>query len=196
MDQIKSKLIGLLLIPILSYGQEFVSVCDRTPQVRDAIMEKVGEIDDSIECSDTDLMKLMLSEIETLDLDDGGLGFFTPDIDSLKQGDFSGLSSLRYLELNHNELTSLPQGIFHSLSSLEYLNLSQNDIEALPDHIFSNLSYLQILDLRGNKLESLSEDAFYGLSSIKKILIAGNHFSFFWTYGEERRKLNEKFPLV
>ena len=39
-------LLSLFFIPLVSYGQsQFLSVCDRTPEVRDAIMEKITLMD-------------------------------------------------------------------------------------------------------------------------------------------------------
>ena len=73
----KKLLIGLFFIPLLSYGQEFVSVCDRTPQVRKVIMRNIGYIDSSIRCWDDDLIKLILPEI-------GGLKLLREGITSFK----------------------------------------------------------------------------------------------------------------
>ena len=120
MDKIKVKLLCcVLLIPILSYGQEFVSVCDRTPQVRDAIMEVVHEIDESIECSDDEVLSLILSEITALS-DPFNRRLESKEITSLKVGDFSGFTSLKVLYLNGNRLTALPQSIFSGLTSLKW----------------------------------------------------------------------------
>ena len=44
----------------------FLSVCDRTPQVKEAIMRMIAKIDPSITCSDDDLMLPILSSIKTL----------------------------------------------------------------------------------------------------------------------------------
>ena len=181
MDKIKSKLLGLLLIPIFSYGQEFVSVCDRTPQVKDAIMEIVREIDDSIECSDTDLMKLMLSEIEALDLEGGGSGLitrvFVENIASLKPGDFSGLSSLRQLDLSSNNLTTLPEGIFSGLISLNYLFLRNNNLTTLPQGLFSGLASLEEISMSENNLASLPEGLFSGLASLDTLYLYENNLT-------------------
>ena len=199
MDKIKSKLLGLLLIPILSYGQEFVSVCDRTPQVKDAIMDYFHEIDDSIECGDTDLIKLMLPEIETLDLESGG-GWFTSDIDSLKQGDFSGLSSLKRLDISSNNLTTLPQNIFSGLSSLEYLNLSDNDLTTLPQGIFSDLHGLEWLRINHNQITTLPlpYDMFSPSAFMNENAYINRDFSFYNRVDIEENPLGKrtKYNLI
>ena len=135
----------LFLTPFLSYGQ-FVSVCDRTPQIRDAIMEKIAVIDSEIECQDDDLLKLTLSEIAALELDGKFITF-------LKSGDFSGLSSLTHLYIYNNDLTSLPPGIFSGLSSLEMLYLDNNSLTSLPPDIFpAGLSRLEVVSMTNNPL--------------------------------------------
>ena len=162
----KLLLVGLFFIPFLSYGQ-FLSVCDRTPQVRDAIMKKTAQIDPSIECSDDDLMVLVVSEFELLNLEE-------EDITSLKAGDFSGLSSLRGLYLEDNEITTLPRGVFSGLSSLEDIYLSKTKLITLPEGIFSGLSSLKHLKLSENKLTTLPQDIFSGLSSLAVLYLSRN----------------------
>ena len=138
-------IISLFFMPFLSYGQ-FLSVCERTPQVRDIIMAKTALIDPSIECSDDDLMKLVLSEFEELIMVGQG-------ITSLKIGDFSGLSSLRVLSLYNNKLTTLPKGVFSELSSVTSLALSSNQLTTFPEGVFYGLSSLEIINLSNNPLD-------------------------------------------
>ena len=83
-----------------SHGQqnvalEFTPVCDRTPQVRDAIVALVPGIDD---CKDVTAAHLSL--INNLNLSE-------QNITTLKAGDFDGLSSLDSLALYKNRLSSL-----------------------------------------------------------------------------------------
>ena len=153
----KQLLIGLFFIPFLSYGQgNFLSVCDRTPRVRKAIMEKIAEVDPSIKCDDDDLLRPLLSEIRTLYLH----YFYSytrnlysgPKITSLKADDFSGLASLDHLDLSNNELSSLPEGIFSGLTSLKTLDLSNNKITTLPESHFFDLS-LRNINLHDNPLD-------------------------------------------
>ena len=162
----KLLVIGLFFIPFLSHGQ-FLSVCGRTPEVKNAIMEKIAEIDSSIECSDDDLTALVLSEIKTLE-------FIGGDITSLKAGDFSGLSSLEVLMLTGSKVSSLPEDIFSGLSSLKRLYLHNNQITSLPSGVFSDLSLVEDLYLSDNQITSLPSGVFSGLSSLERIAVYGN----------------------
>ena len=67
------------------------------PQVRDGIVAAAG-VDD---CSD--VTDAHLAAIITLNLKSKG-------IETLKNGDFDGLSALKFLNLSSNELSSLPSG--------------------------------------------------------------------------------------
>ena len=73
---------------------------DRTPEVRDAIVRAIPGVN-----SANDVTEAHLKTIISLDLND-------KSITSLKAGDFAGLSSLRTLYLNGNQLTSLPSNLF------------------------------------------------------------------------------------
>ena len=162
---LRNLLIGLFFIPLFSFGQvEFLSVCDRTPYVRAAIMEQIIKVDPSIECNDEDLTSLILSEIKTLRIHGTGMN-------SLKAGDFSGLSTLTTLDLSYNKIKSLPVGIFSRLFALTTLDLSYNKIESLSADTFSGLSALKYLDLRGNRIESLSSDPFSDLFALTHLYL-------------------------
>ena len=179
------------MIPLLSYGQEFVSVCDRTPQVKDAIMKQVYEIDENIECSDDKLIPPILSDITILNLERGGYSrieaIFGRTIYSLKEGDFSGLSSLRVLNLSDNRLSgkSLFRIPGHILAgggnllaeALEPGSITRAREKRIPESVFYGLSSLEVLDLSYNELEVLSMEIFSDLPSLKSLLITGNRLS-------------------
>ncbi len=78
-------------------------VCDRTPEVRDAILDAVLGVTDC-----TALTPAQLSAITSLIVSDA-------DLVSLKAEDFRGLTTLARLNLDNNRLPSLPTGIFSSL---------------------------------------------------------------------------------
>ena len=85
-------------------------VCDRTPQVRDALRR-------SLPCawvSDSDL-----AGVRTLDLSDTGLA-------ALRPADLSGLRNLRALDMSGNSLASLPDGVFAGLGALSEVRLQDN----------------------------------------------------------------------
>ena len=182
---IKIKLLtSLFFISLFSYGQgEFLSVCDRTPQVKEAIMRMIAKIDPSITCSDDDLMLPILSSIKTLTVisveERGVLDLFFGDwfSSSLKVGDFSGLSSLESLFLSSNQISSLSSNAFLGLSSLTHLDLQHNDISSLHANTFSGLSSLESLFLFNNQISSVPEGIFFPLTSLKTIDFSHNPMS-------------------
>ena len=136
-------------------------VCDRTPQVRDAIVAAVPDVND---CND--VTETHLAAIITLDL-------AQKNIISLKVGDFDGLLALRYIYLNFNQLTSLPAGVFDGLSTLTHLWMASNQFTTLPAGVFDGLSALRYLYLNGNQFTSLPAGVFEGLS-LEYLLLQGN----------------------
>ena len=142
----------------------FTGVCNRTPQVRDAIVAAAG-VDD---CSQ--VTEEHLAVIRTISLP-------VSNISSLKSGDFGGLSNLRTLILFRNDLSSLPSGIFDDLTSLIDLNISFNDLSSLPSGIFDDLTTLKNLDLRDNKLSSLSAGIFDELDNLESLTLINNELS-------------------
>ena len=142
----------------------FTGVCNRTPQVRDAIVAAAG-VDD---CSQ--VTEEHLAVIRTISLP-------VSNINSLKSGDFGGLSNLRTLILFRNDLSSLPSGIFDDLTSLIDLNISFNDLSSLPSGIFDDLTTLKNLDLRDNKLSSLSAGIFDELDNLESLTLINNELS-------------------
>ena len=89
------------------------SVCNRTNQVQQAVMQKSEKTD----CANITAQDL--KAIKYLDLQN-------KNITTLKSLDFQGLSYLEYLFLEDNKLNTLPEGILQELSSLEYLVLWNN----------------------------------------------------------------------
>ena len=114
----------------------FSTVCGRTPQVANAIVEAVF---DATSCDEVTAGHL--AEIRTLDLS---------GISSLKTGDFDGLTNLMSLDLSSGSLSELPTNIFADLTNLETLLLNGNDLETLPPNIFAGLTGLNMLNLSDN----------------------------------------------
>ena len=155
----------------ISYSQEqnnapeLTPVCDRTQQVRDAIVAIVPGIDDC-----RDVTSTHLSVISNLNLSN-------QEISALKVGDFDGLSALTSLSIGNNELSSLPTNIFSGLSSLTRLDLGSNKLSSLHEDIFSGLTSLNRVYLSYNNLSSLPEDIFSGLSSLQSLALGNNNLS-------------------
>ena len=157
-------MITALLLSAASQAQT-VDICDRTPQVRDAILKELGTDD----CAAVNSAR-MTTGIETLNLEQKG-------ITELQAGDFDGLTGLRELNLRDNRLTTLPDGVFDRLGSLESLNLWINQLTSLPDGVFDGLDNLRALDLSDNKLTSLPGGVFDGLSSLEYLYLHQNQLT-------------------
>ena len=129
------------------------NVCNRTAEVRDAIMDAARVS----ACGDVTADHL--SAITRLSL-------YDENIPTLKADDFSGLTNLEKLYLEKNNLSSLPADIFSDLSALEVLSLKQNNLSALGANTFSGLTALSSLDLSFSHLGSFDADLFSGLTAL------------------------------
>ena len=126
---------------------ETASLCDRTVQVRDAIVAAAG----ASSCSE--VAARQLRDITSLDLSG-------QQIAVLRDGDFDGLARLDSLDLSGNLLASLPEGIFDDLYLLRTLRLNGNVLTTLPSGIFDSLSFLEVLALEDNRFSSLTGEKF------------------------------------
>ena len=121
-------------------------VCERTPQVRDALVAAVAGASDCSEVDDDD------DNIDELAGIEGTLRLEGLDIAALKPGDFAGLSGVTRLYLNDNALSALPAGVFDGLGAVTRLRLNDNALGAgsLEDGVFEPLTGVSQLDLRQN----------------------------------------------
>lgn len=133
-------LLAAAVLPALSQAQT-VNICDRTPQVRDAILRKLGLSD----CAAVDAERLANFEI---------LNIRQKQMMILRVGDFADLTSLVALGFWDNQLANLPEGVFAGLSSLQYLGLWENQLSALPEGVFHGLTSLETLYLSSNRLSA------------------------------------------
>ena len=136
-------------------------VCDRTPEVRDALRG-------SRECWAPSVGDLTGR---------GYLNLGREGIGSLRTGDFSGLSGLQVLHLHGNGLAELPDGLFAGLGSLERLQLDGNRLAELPDGPFEGLGRLSSLDLGGNRLSSLPAGLLADAPSLSRLDLGNNRLS-------------------
>ena len=132
-------------------------ICDRTEAVRVGLVDLIDDLHPTI-ASCADVSDAHLAAIT------GSLDLRHSSIDSLKAGDFAGLTRLETLKLARNELRTLPAGVFASLGSLKDLDLWNNELETLPAGVFSGLTSLQDLDMEENELRVLPAGVFDGLS--------------------------------
>ena len=138
-------------------------ICDRTPQVRDAILAKLRDVSDCAKVTDADLYYL-----QSLDLENSG-------ITTLKSGDFEGMSRLFNIGLRRNNLGALPAGVFDDLGRLGVLYLDANHLSELPAGVFDDLTNLSYLNLGQNGLSELPAGVFDELSNLVHLYLAFNN---------------------
>ena len=147
--------ISLFVLSSTAQAQTQSGVCDRTPQVRDALVAIVGG---GVTCAD--VTPDQLGRISVLSLG-------SERIETLQSGDFAGLTSLEQLDLYDNELTALPPDIFAGLTNLRQLNLWHNDLTTLSPNVFADLTNLRVLDLDDNDFADIPPNVFAGLTNLE-----------------------------
>ena len=138
-------------------------VCERTPEVRDAIIAAVPGVH---ACEDV--------SAEHLAAITGEFSLREKGITALRAGDFEGLAAITRLNLSRNGLTSLPVSVFDGLAGLPKLTLARNALTSLPEDVFAGLASLQDLDLWQNPLTTLPVGIFAGLSNLQDLDIEEN----------------------
>ena len=93
---------------------------------------------------------------------------------TIELGALNGLTNLKLLDLNGNEISEILPGTFEKMRHLQYLLLSNNSIEHLNIDVFSGLISLILLDLRMNKLQYINPNTFVSLPNLKGLLLSYN----------------------
>ena len=179
-------LLGVLAaVPV--QAQTPLSICDRTQQVRDEILNQIG-VSDCAMVTATDLTAVTMLILESVGLTSLRADDFA-DLSELKElrltgnyqllalpsGVFSGLAKLETLDLYNNQFSrGLPAGVFSGLTKLETLNLGDNRIPELRAEVFSGLAKLETLDLGPNRLPALPAGVFSGLAKLKTLSLRDN----------------------
>ncbi len=115
-----SVIISVIDVAEMALTTTFLTVSNRTPAVRDAIVTAVPGISTA-----ENITVAHLASITSLDLRGKG-------ITVLQSGDFSGLTSLTNLNLYGNMLSRLPIGVFEGLTVLTSLRLGGNLVDPMP----------------------------------------------------------------
>ena len=104
-------------------------ICDRTPEVRDAIVAAINNVTD---CADVTAAHLAaLTEVDIRN---------NATLTTLQAGDFLGLTGLTSLVLIDTALTSLPANVFDNLTALTTLEPDTNSLTELPANVFDKLT--------------------------------------------------------
>ena len=138
-------------------------ICGRTPQVRDAILNRLSDVSQCADVTGDHLASI-----------DGELHLEKKDITSLRAGDFDGLTELRTLLLWYNQIEELPPGIFDQLTALKSLELWNNRLGELPPGIFDQLTALEQLRLSSMGLAELPPGIFDQLTALEKLNLWDN----------------------
>ena len=138
-------------------------VCDRTAEVRSAILDALTDRSACAEVTDADLRGIT-----------GTLDLSSESLTAVQARDFRGLGGLEVLRLNHNSLAALPEDLFDGLTGLEELYLNNNSLTAVPADVFDGLTDLTTLALSNNSLTALPEDVFDGLTSLTTLRLNNN----------------------
>ena len=146
-------------------SSDFLSVCDRTPQVRDAIVTALGATD----CGSVTEQNLS-NLTNRLEIN----GSSESSILALKVGDFSGLSELRRLSLINNSLTTLDNNVFVGMSKLKALEVSGSNISDIHAGAFGGLDSLSALSLEDNNITSLRDNTFKPLTKLRILWLNRN----------------------
>ena len=150
-------------------------VCDRTPEVADAILSASGQ------ASCAAIESKHLTDISSLYIAGYRNGV---SVTRLRTGDFGGLAALRDLTIDnpgskqagHTGLTALPTGIFAELHNLVELSLGSHSLTQLPAGTFNDLGALERLNLRENSFSSLSANMFAGLTALEGLDLSGSRW--------------------
>ena len=178
----------LLAAVVLPAQAQTIDICDRTAQVRDAILRALDADDCAVVDSDgvagvgrLNLRRTRLTALQSGDFDGlTGLQYLNLDdnrLATLPAGVFDGLNSLQELMLSGNRLTTLPDGVFDRLTRLQDLSLSGNQLTTLPDGVFDRLTRLQDLDLQHSRFATLPDGVFDGLTSLQRLGLSGDQLT-------------------
>ena len=159
-------------------------VCDRTPQVRDALARNLPNCTSPDDQYLSGVRGLNLDPTRALTIHDGKEGRFGPmyrqhlpacvapvdSVDSLRPVyGFPVVRCSNRIDPPQHPAVNSPEFLGHSTGS--------EALTALRVHDFHGLSRLRYLSLRRNRLSTLPEDVFLGLDSLEQLILEGNQFA-------------------
>jgi len=174
---------AILFLVIGTFGREpaaatFLPICDRTPPVRDFIVQAVKKACGEITEPD-------LATIKRVAVPHRGIKEF-------KVGDFSGLPALEILNILGNPYTELPEGLLAGLNNLKTLVIFGTELKHLPADFLDGMEYLENLHIFDNPFKTISESVFVRLASFRHLKVLD--FSDSLNLAEKAR-LRQLFPV-
>lgn len=167
-------LILILTISNLLQADDFVSVCDRTPGVREGIRSQVAALSWRPEFI-PDCSKITAADLEKVNyliLGEAGLTQIT-------SSDFQGLNNLEDLILSGNKLRDLDPGVFSHLKKLKILSLHNNQFTLINPKALAGLIHLTTISLSHNPLIRIDVNIFGETPSLKFIALANTRIQKF-----------------
>ena len=155
--------IAIPSVAVTVSDNDTAGICQRTPAVIAAILNKISSVSDCANVTDTHLAAIT-----------GGLPLSNRNVTALAAGDFAGLGALTTLRLHDNALTTLPDGVFAGLDALTTLRLHDNALTTLPDGVFAGLDALTTLRLHDNALTTLPDGVFAPLTALTTLNLYNN----------------------
>ncbi|XP_026574730.1 leucine-rich repeat transmembrane neuronal protein 1 [Pseudonaja textilis] len=107
-----------------------------------------------------------------------GLSLRYNSLSELRDGQFTGLTQLTWLYLDHNHLYSIEAHAFQKLRRVKELTLSSNKITQLSNSTFRPMPNLRSVDLSYNNLQALEPDLFHGLRKLTTLHMRSNALKF------------------
>ena len=157
-------------------------VTERTPQVLDAIVGEVPEINHIHHDRDLRYMingqfvdkkyntgfyvsEAHLAALTSLDVSGGSDLLPTAESDAHQEGNWFSLLG---------NATAVKDGDFDGMRNLTSLRLDNNELSALPADVFDELTHLATLSLSGNQLSTLPDGIFDELTNLTTLNLSGN----------------------
>ena len=143
--------LGTASLPLtIEIQSDVVSICDRTPGVREEILSIINSRPGGRIYSCRAVLGSDLASISALNLSQR-----LRNTQVLMENDFAGMAGLEDLNLRGVPLASLPENIVSNTANLRLLNLRESGLTSLPPDILMNLGRLESLDLSATPLAEL-----------------------------------------
>lgn len=141
------------------------------------MLPTLGPLTSTLSSADISSRKMPLmcaSDLEVLDVSHNS-------IVALPENGFGILKRLKYLKINHNEISMLNDMALDGLRSLQVIDLSSNKFVVLPPRFFKDQSQsIQEIHLQNNSINALSPGLFSNLVQLQALYLSMNQLTSAW----------------